>query len=152
MPRAPRDAYDFHEADPLDPVVYPPGWSWQTWEMTDQCCGNKQPVIMLPDDWSARIELELERAPIVAATYRITGVNFKSKGEDGNSHLCYVESGIILSQMLCDSENEEWLAVNLVVTLNGYEYTVITMDDEYFFPTLEEAMQEFQRRQGKEAA
>jgi hypothetical protein len=86
----------------------PPGWSWQKWKLIDQCCGSGTKKIILPDNWSETVQQNLAQAADIISRYGLSKVfRVGSVGEDGNSHLSYLDDGIILEQTLITNNQEE---------------------------------------------
>jgi hypothetical protein len=139
MKKFPKQAEDFHN---IEEFVAPKGWSVQKWNLKDQCCGGGITKVILPNDWLKRVETALAKTKKKFPKEKF----LPKKGEDGNSHLIYTESGYILQQALLFGSAAEDLVLVLSAKSKKICYTVYDESGDRDFPTFEKAFQLFQKK------
>jgi hypothetical protein len=139
MKKFPKQAEDFHNPEDF---AAPKGWSVQKWNLKDQCCGGGKIEVILPNDWSKLVEMALAEAKKKFPKEKFP----PKKGDDGNSHLVYTESGYILQQALLFSSVNEDLLLVLSAKPKKICYTVYDENGDRDFPTFEKAFQLFQKK------
>lgn len=139
----PKNAEDFHEHKKFSP---PEGWSVQKWNMKDQCCGGGVSSIILPNDWNTKVSKAIQQGKDLAdklnKELEATDPDFKfkgmKKGEDGNSHLGYIDTDLmgssktsVLMQGIIKLSDDFTTMMCLAIRPNGdYAYYVFADEGE----------------------
>lgn len=135
-----KTADQFHD---IENFSAPQDWKLQTWNLKDQCCGGGKIEVILPNDWRLRVNMALDEA---RKQFPKEARFLPKTGEDGNSHLAYIDSGYILQQALLFGESNEELILTLAAKPKGLYYTVSHESGDKDFTSFKEALKFFQKK------